>query len=401
MLTVTNLLETHLIIPGGLVTGKSLILRPKGTPKGTVQVEASTGPLRDAERNGHVTIHDSGGAREPEDVSDLPSVMRRKRMARAQECRTQIDPNRLVIGNSPVILRVFEDIGHANSLDELAAVLLLGETGVGKTHVAKLIHDSSRRSREAYRGVSAGASGGDPTIQRGEWVGYGKGHGIRDIDPKGKSGYILEADGGTLFVDELTSLSAEVQSYFLPVLERKAVQKVGGETARPDVRCIFATNAELARAGQNRILRRDLLARIPTRIAIPSLRERRGDILVLACHFAGEESRFGEPAKLALLLHDWPENVRQLKAEVASAVARGKAHGHSLLDLDDLNLPSALHNEVASLSTEDCRRRLWELADQIAREEGMEKGAGLQRRAAESLGVKESQASKMYRTLGL
>ena len=69
MLTVTNNLATHLIIPGGLVTGKSLILRPKGTPKGTVQVEASTGPLRDAERNGHVAIHGSGSAKEPEDDS--------------------------------------------------------------------------------------------------------------------------------------------------------------------------------------------------------------------------------------------------------------------------------------------------------------------------------------------
>jgi len=80
MLTVTNNLATHLVIPGGMVTGKSLIL----TPKGTVQVEASTGPLRDAERNGHVTIHDSGGARAPEDdsVRKVPAAGRTGRTGR-------------------------------------------------------------------------------------------------------------------------------------------------------------------------------------------------------------------------------------------------------------------------------------------------------------------------------
>ena len=84
MLTVTNNLATHLVIPRGLITGKSLILRPKGTPKGTVQVEASTGTLLDAERNGLVTIQDSGGAKEPEDdsVREAPAAGRTGRTGR-------------------------------------------------------------------------------------------------------------------------------------------------------------------------------------------------------------------------------------------------------------------------------------------------------------------------------
>ena len=112
MLTVTNNLATHLVIPGGLVTGKSLILTPKGTPKGTVQVEASTGPLRDAERNGHVVIHDSGGVREPEDdtVREVPAAGRTGRTGRTdRDCCPELVTRSVggenVLGVDPLVRR--------------------------------------------------------------------------------------------------------------------------------------------------------------------------------------------------------------------------------------------------------------------------------------------------------
>src|SRR5262249_18834718 len=136
--------------------------------------------------------------------------------------------------------------------------------------------------------VNAGGGGGDINIQRGEWIGYGKGHGIQGIDKNGRPGHLMDANGGTLFIDEFDALSLDLQVCFLSVLEKRSIQKVGGESFTPDVRCIFATNADVEREVARRTLRRDLLDRISFRIAIPPLRERRGDILLLAKHFAAD-----------------------------------------------------------------------------------------------------------------
>jgi len=151
-------------------------------------------------------------------------------------------------------------------------VLLLGEPGVGKTHIAKLLHDSSNRDSKPFKDVNAGGGGGDINIQRGEWIGYGKGHGIQGIDKSGRPGHLMKADGGTLFVDEFASLSHDLQIIFLSILEKRSVEKIGGESFTPDVRCVFATNADVEEAVANGSLRRDLLDRIAIRFQIPPQR---------------------------------------------------------------------------------------------------------------------------------
>lgn len=324
----------------------------------------------------------------------------RKRLEAQRVYRQQIDPNGLVIGSSPSILQVFEDIYHANMLDGAAAVLILGEPGVGKTHIAKLIHGSSQRSSATFLDVNAGGAGGDLNIQRGEWIGYGRGHGISGVDPKGRPGYLMRADGGTLFIDECAALSPDLQVIFLSVLEQRSIECIGGDSVTPNVRCIFATNEDIDAAVSAGTLRRDLLDRISTTIQVPPLRDRRGDILLLARHFAGAVA-IDEQCMVALIRHDWPGNIRELQKTLSRAVVRAQSGDAGRLSVEHCDLPDSVVNEVEGLAEEACRGELWRLADSIARAEGYEPGAGLQRRAAEIMGVKEAQASKMYGALGL
>ncbi len=354
-----------------------------------------------AERNVILTI-DARRARTPSQrIEPRPTTpISRKRREAQREYRTRIDPDRRVIGTSPGILEVFEQIHHANKIDGLAHVLILGEPGVGKTHIAELIHRSSDRSGRVFRVVNAGGSGGDLNIQRGEWIGFGKGHGVTGVDPKGRLGHLQHAHGGTLFVDEFATMSAELQVIFLSVLDRREVQRVGGDSFTPDVRCIFATNADIDAAVAEGRLRRDLADRLAITIRIPPLRERRGDILLLARHYAAAK-RVDERCLVAFLRHDWPGNIRELRKTLSLGIARAESEGGSRLLLQHCNLSDSAIEEAEALKVDACSRELWQLADTIAREEGFEPGEGLQKRAAEIMGVKEPQASKMYKELGL
>lgn len=335
-----------------------------------------------------------------DNVRTLPLVINRKRLASQRKYRETIDPQGIVVGSSPALLEVFEQIHHANLMDDLPPVLLLGEPGVGKTHIAKLLHNSSRRASKAFKDVNAGGGGGDINIQRGEWIGYGKGHGIQGIDEHGRPGHLMNVDGGTLFVDEFATLSLELQVIFLSVLEKRGIEKIGGESLTPDVRCIFATNADVEDAVTNGTLRRDLLDRIPITFSIPPLRERRGDVLLLARHFAASEE-MTDRCLVALLRYDWPANIRELQNKMTAAKARKMSEGAATVDLTHIELPPDVVSVVEALDDDACRRELWTLADKIAHDEGFEHGAGLQRRAGEIMGVGESQASKMYQAFGL
>ncbi len=382
--------------PFDLLAGESISLPIAG---GATEVEATFQKFGAVHG---VTVQVTGDAvTSTAHVRRLPAAINRKRIEKQREHRKTIDATGKVIGSSPALLEVFEHIHHANTLDGGAPVLLLGESGVGKTHLARLLHDSSSRASRPFKAVNAGGGGGDLNIQRGEWIGYGRGHGISGIETKGKPGHLMEVNGGTLFVDEFAVFSQGLQVIFLSVLERRAVEKVGGDSFVPDVRCVLATNEDLDAAVERGQLRRDLLARIPIRIRVPPLRERRGDVLLLAKHFAGDDGPMTERCLIALLRHDWPDNVRELSSVIAKAVARKKSDGAEAIDVEHVDLSDAIVAEARTLPEEDCRRELWVLADEIAHSEGFEPGAGLQRRAGEILGVGEAQASKMYAAFGL
>jgi DNA-binding NtrC family response regulator len=352
--------------------------------RNTVRLEVA------GEMPANVTANDSASK------TALAPISRKRREAQ-HKYRESIDSDGIVVGSSAAMFEVFEHIHCANEIEGCPAVLILGEQGVGKTHIAQLLHDSSSRSSGPFKAVNAGGGGGDINIQRGEWIGYGQGHGIQGIDKQGRSGHLMAVNGGTLFVDEFATLSHDLQVIFLSVLERRTIEKIGGESLTPDVRCIFATNADIDNAVANGTLRRDLVDRIGITISIPALRERRGDILMLAKHF-GSGHGFTERCLIALLTYDWPGNVRELQKQIVRAVARKKSEDAATIDLPHLDLPQDIITAAGALDDDACRSKLWCLADEVARDEGFAPGNGLQKRAGEIMGVGEAQASKMYRS---
>jgi transcriptional regulator with PAS, ATPase and Fis domain len=104
---------------------------------------------------------------------------------------------------------------------------------------------------------------------------------------------------------------------------------------------------------------------------------------------------------MALLRHQWPGNIRELQNKIAAGKAKQKSEGKNAIDIEHLDLPPDIASAVQGVDDSSCRREIWTLAHKIARNEGFEHGAGLQRRAGEILGVSEAQASKMFRELGL
>lgn len=199
-----------------------------------------------------------------------------------------------------------------------ANVLVTGEPGTGKSHVATLIHENSRRADEAFIAVNMG--GLPESIFESEMFGHVRG---AFTDAKSdRAGRFELADGGTLFMDEIGNIPMSQQPKLLRVLEAGEFERVGSSrTQRADVRVISATNADLNALVNEGAFRKDLQFRLNTvEVHIPPLRERRDDILPLAKkelqRIAGKYGStvpsLSESAASALLAYDWPGNVREL-----------------------------------------------------------------------------------------
>ena len=199
------------------------------------------------------------------------------------------------------------------------AVLISGESGVGKDAISRIIHDNSRRKTGPYLAVNCGAIPAG-TINA-ELFGHEKGSFTGAIATR--KGYFEEADGGTLFLDEIGELPKETQALLLRVLQDGEFIKVGSsKTEKTNVRIVCATNANLAHMVAEGKFREDLYYRLSTvTISVPALRERGDDILLLARKFLADfAERYRTPritlsdsAKRTLLSYRWPGNVRQLK----------------------------------------------------------------------------------------
>jgi DNA-binding NtrC family response regulator len=218
-----------------------------------------------------------------------------------------------------------------------ASIFLAGESGSGKELVARTIHQQSDRAKNDF--VSLNCSAMSPGLLESELFGHKKGSfqgATRD-----HRGYFQRASGGTLFLDEITEMNAGLQAKLLKVLESNEIRPVGGEKdIVVDARIITATNIDPEEAVERGRLREDLyyrLAQFPIRV--PSLRERGGDVLMLAEHFlkecnsgTGRKKTFSGGARAALQSYEWPGNVRELKNAVL--------HGHLLaggeIRLEDL-----------------------------------------------------------------
>jgi DNA-binding NtrC family response regulator len=225
-------------------------------------------------------------------------------------------------------------LGEAARLARLAAtsdapVLLTGETGTGKSLVARAIHYGSARARGEFIAINCGAL--PESLIEAELFGYEKG--AFTGAASSREGLFEMSEGGSLFLDEIGEMPMLLQTRLLNVLEERVVRRVGGRSFRPvDFRLIAATNADVGEVLGQRRLREDLYYRLNVlRIHIPPLRERTGDLPALVAHFLGGIAGSGGVEALAageierLRAYGWPGNLRELRnvLERACLVQRG------------------------------------------------------------------------------
>ena len=253
--------------------------------------------------------------------------------------------------SDPLSRRLLERIEQIAGSD--ATALLIGETGTGKELVARHIHACSRR-KGPFLAINCGAFA--ESIVDAELFGHEAG--AFTGATQARAGWFEAANGGTLFLDEIGDMPLGLQVKLLRVLQERQVVRLGARQPIPlDVRLIAATNVDLSKAVQAGRFRADLFYRLHVAtLHLPPLRERRGDILPLAHHFAQSYCRrlelprsgFSSLAEQALLTYDWPGNIRELENVIhyASIVSRD-----GYIDREDLRLPHARSESAAGAPT--------------------------------------------------
>jgi len=223
-----------------------------------------------------------------------------------------------------------------------ASILITGESGVGKEVMARYLHSSSRRADKAFISVNCAAI--PDNLLESELFGHEKGAFTGAVARR--IGKFEEADGGTLLLDEISEMDARLQAKLLRAIQERVIDRVGGSKPVPvNIRIIATSNRDLAKAVAEGTFREDLLYRLNVvNLRLPSLRERPGDIAVLADHFVKKYAAangvppraIGPEARRALIAHRWPGNVRELENAMHRAVLLASG---SEIDVDAIRLP--------------------------------------------------------------
>ncbi len=258
-----------------------------------------------------------------------------------QSLREQLQVECELIGTSAAIREIVSQIGRVAGTN--ATCLIRGESGVGKELVARAVHYNSLRKEGPFVCLNCAAL--TETLLESELFGHEKGAFTGATDRK--IGKFEAAHHGTIFLDEIGEMNVGTQAKLLRILEGHPFERVGGNTAiQADVRVVAATNQPLEKAVAGGTFRRDLFFRLQVvEIRVPSLRERKSDIPLLAEHFlsrfvheTGRKIRGFTPAAMTKLEeYDWPGNVRELRNVVERAVALGNG---PMLDTTDIWLSS-------------------------------------------------------------
>ncbi|HEY4285938.1 MAG TPA: sigma-54 dependent transcriptional regulator [Puia sp.] len=233
-----------------------------------------------------------------------------------------------IIGQSKVFLDVLEQVKIVAESE--TSVLILGETGTGKEVIARDTHQLSERRNKPFIALNCAAL--PPNLIESELFGHEKGSFTGALEKR--VGKFEQANGGTIFLDEIGELPLDLQSKFLRVLQEREIEPIGGTRKTIDVRVIAATNRNLEQEMSNGRFRMDLFYRLNVfPISLPPLRERKEDILLLADFFIGMfANRMNKPvkglseaAKSVLLQYTWPGNIRELENIMERSVILSKS----------------------------------------------------------------------------
>lgn len=292
-----------------------------------------------------------------------------------------------IIGSAPELMRAIDTAIQVARTD--LTVLVTGESGVGKEFFPQIIHTNSARKHGKYIAVNCGAIP-EGTIDS-ELFGHVKGAFTDAVSER--RGYFSEADGGTIFLDEVGELPISTQARLLRVLENGEFMRVGSsKVEKTNVRIVCATNVNLPEAIKNGRFREDLYYRLSTvPINVPPLRKRGGDVLLLFKKFVMDFSarynvpkiELDEAATEALLSYSWPGNIRQLKnvaEQISILELNRKVTGDTMLgylpqqNMGNLPVPAAQQNGGKTFESEreilysvlfDMRRDITELRRQV------------------------------------
>jgi DNA-binding NtrC family response regulator len=310
-----------------------------------------------------------------------------------------------ILGRSQPMQRLFqllETVAPANT-----TILVTGETGTGKEVVARAVHHNS--PRRTHRVVALNCSAIPETLLEAELFGHVRGAFTGAVGMR--QGRFEQAHKGTLFLDEVGTMSAALQMKLLRALQEREFERVGdNQTIKVDVRVNAATNSDLARMVAEGGFREDLYWRLNViNVQIPPLRDRREDIPVLVKHFLDRFAPAGglqvsQGAMRALMAHAWPGNVRQLE----NAIERAVALNGGRTEIDVADLPPEVHNVPAAAVTPsidfpegglDLPVYLASIERDLIRR-SLERTSGNRNRAAELLGIKRTTLVEKLKRLG-
>jgi DNA-binding NtrC family response regulator len=320
---------TDLRMPG--MDGMELLAKVKQIrPETMVVMMTAYGTVKTAVKAMKIGAEDYLG--KPIDVEELEVVLaktieKKRLLEETSALRERLDHKyrmENLVGESAEMLAVFKTIRQV--APSSSSVLLLGESGTGKELFAQALHQNSPRKNKPFVRVACAAL--PETLLESELFGHEKGSFTGAL--YSRAGRFEAADGGTLFLDEIGDISPTVQVKLLRFLEEREFERVGGNrTYKVDVRIVAATHRDLQRKLEDGSFREDLYYRLNViEIHIPSLRERSGDIPLLAGHFlrkyadANRKELHGisDEALALMLRHSWPGNVRELENAMERAV---------------------------------------------------------------------------------
>ncbi len=310
-----------------------------------------------------------------------------------------------LIGRSAAMLAVYKLVAHAANAD--APVLIVGESGTGKELVARAIHRHGRRAARPFVPVNCGAL--TETLLESELFGHTRGSFTGAVSDA--RGVFEQAQGGTIFLDEVGETSPALQVKLLRVLQEGEVRPVGGSrTVKVDVRVLAATNTDLEQAVAAGRFRQDLFYRLNVLVVrVPPLSARREDIPLLvdrflrgACGRAGRSIALSPSALDRLVAHDWPGNVRELENTIERLVLTARGY---VITADDVSQASGPADP--RLGRPDLERLLFDglpTLDELERRylgHVLAAVGGNRTRAAETLGIDRRTLYRMAERFGL